>query len=139
MPWDGTSVFKVIWNRPMIHSSKCRAFGERTITTYVYVQNLTRSWHEWTRTHDLFAKQTLYHCATATGQNAVWNSILIFTFHPWFNDTTIIQKFKADNTEIGEKQNISMTINFWSGVNMVASDLYQWILNNLVGILTERN
>ena len=63
----GTSVFKVISERPVILTSKCRALGEGAITTYFNVLGLTRPGAEHgARTHDLpITRRELYqlsHC-----------------------------------------------------------------------------
>jgi hypothetical protein len=48
----GTSVFKVIPERPVILTSECRALGEGAITTYfkrlIGLTRPVRAWHELT-------------------------------------------------------------------------------------------
>ena len=58
----GTSVFKVISERPVILTSKCWALGEGAIPTYFHVLGLTRPGAEHgARTHDLpITRRELY-------------------------------------------------------------------------------
>jgi hypothetical protein len=67
---QGTSVFKVISERPMILPSECRALGEGAITTY-----FKRLRFDSARTHDLpFAlARALPLLATANGKKIVAN------------------------------------------------------------------
>ena len=59
----GTSVFKVISERPVILSPECRALGEEAITTYFKRFRFDEAGPSGTRTHDLpFAKREHYHC-----------------------------------------------------------------------------
>jgi hypothetical protein len=49
----GTSIFNVISERPMILTSKCRAFGEGGITTYFKRLRFDAVGPSGPRTHDL--------------------------------------------------------------------------------------
>jgi hypothetical protein len=58
----GTSVFKVISERPVILPSECRALGESAITTYFKRLRFDAAGPSGARTHDLqFAKREHYH------------------------------------------------------------------------------
>jgi hypothetical protein len=58
----GTSVFKVISERPVILPSECRALGEEAITTYFKRLRFDAAGPSGARTHDLpFAKRKHYH------------------------------------------------------------------------------
>jgi hypothetical protein len=59
---NGTSVFKVIFERPVILPSECRALGEGAITTYFKRRRFDAAGPSGARTHDLpFAKREYYH------------------------------------------------------------------------------
>jgi hypothetical protein len=58
----GTSVLKVISERPVILPSECRALGEEAITTYFKRLKFDAAGRSGARTHDLpFAKREHYH------------------------------------------------------------------------------
>jgi hypothetical protein len=58
----GTSVFKVISERPVILTSECRAVGKGAITTYFKAVRFDATGPSGARTHDLpFAKREYYH------------------------------------------------------------------------------
>jgi hypothetical protein len=63
----GTSVFKVISERPVILPSECRALDEGAITTYFKRLRFDEAGPSGTRTHDLpFAKREHYHYVLVT-------------------------------------------------------------------------
>jgi hypothetical protein len=58
----GTSVFKVISERPVILPSECRALGEEVITTYFKRLRFDAAGPSGAGTHDLpLAKREHYH------------------------------------------------------------------------------
>jgi hypothetical protein len=62
LPRQGTFVFKVISERPVIFTSECRAVGEGAITTYIKRLRFDAAGTSGVRTHDLpFAKREHYH------------------------------------------------------------------------------
>jgi hypothetical protein len=64
----GTSVFKVIYERPVTLTSECRPLGEGAIYIYFKSFRFAAAGTSGARTHDIpFAKRERYHLATTIG------------------------------------------------------------------------
>ena len=82
----GTSVFKVISERPVIVTSKCQALGEGAITTYFHVLGLTRPCAEHgARTHDLpITRRELYQLSHR--DRSTYQSMTDFVSESYFRE-----------------------------------------------------